>query len=609
MSGSEESSAPGSLVLHVLCPSIPAPNRFTFDNISLNTTVAELKARLSRSIQTQPTANSQRLFYLGKPLLDDGATLQSLFGPLNGTEFSIHLVLPPSLPQPSNSVSSPSNHDPLPSFHTATSGANPPQYSTQSPEQMGIRTRYRPSDQLSQTDLARALQDNARRRLMELNQRNGGFPQHRSWDSTASSVWTSSRHLPQPPLRIPEPSVAATYTTAPFVASPTSLQPASAGELQLPGEVQSRLRLLKQYISLAEEQLNCGIAPSIDHVIQLRTHLFKLLDDQQKRPIPERGERLEPLVSRVFEISSRADFARQRHLLTVQSASSGETAPMYLLSSPDGYQAVVASSFASDALRPMPWANGSTSSTSGTVPNAQPNPEAAVMENVVRQAVLNQRPMPDGQLGLGRNLRRLWLFVRLYFFCFMFSPAGSWTRYIYVALAVVASILSETSVPRRIYDMILAPVQRHLEGLVHFAPEEELPAGTQGTEGTGDAPGTNQQAGIQNGRQGNWTAGVHHSLRRVERSAALFIASLVPGVGERHIEVRNAAEAARNAEMARQEEERRQQQEEAAATATEDQATEEQPQAEDTAVSDWSHRTTAGSASPSESQPLIPQEA
>ncbi|CEN62506.1 hypothetical protein ASPCAL09140 [Aspergillus calidoustus] len=607
MSQSGEPSSPSSLVVHVLCPSVPAPNRFTFDNLSLNTTVADLKARLSRSIQSQPAVDDQRLFYLGKPLLDDGATLQSLFGPLNGSEFSIHLVLPPSQPQTSKSTSSTASYDSLSSYQASTSipRDNTSQYST---EQMNPRARHRPPGQLSQTDMARALQESARRRLMELNQRNGGFPHHRSWDS---ALWTSSRQLHRSPLHIPEPSAPGTHTTAPFVATPTSPYSASGHELQLPGEVQPRLRLLKQYISLAEEQLNCGIAPPLDHVIQLRTQLFKLLDDQLQRPLSERGEHLEPLVSRVFEISSRSDILRQRHLLTVHHGSPRAAAPMYLLSSPNGYQAVVASPTAADTSRHYSWARGTTPSASNApMPDAQqPHAEAAVMENVVRQAVLNQRPaVADGQLGLGRNLRRLWLFVRLYFFCFMFSPAGTWTRIIYVALAVVASILSETSVPRRVYELILAPVQRHLEGLVHFAPEEPLPPRAQGTEGTGDDATTNQM-GIRNDHDANWTAGLHHSLRRVERSAALFIASLVPGVGERHIEVRNAAEAARNAELARQEEERRRQEEEAASAATGEQETEDQPQAGDAAVSDWSTRASTGSPTPTERQPSIPQEA
>ncbi|KAL3447006.1 hypothetical protein BJX65DRAFT_101271 [Aspergillus insuetus] len=610
MSQSEEPSSPRSLIVHVLCPSVPAPNRFTFDTLSLNTTVADLKTRLSRSIPSLPAVDSQRLFYLGKPLLDDGATLQSLFGPLNGSEFSIHLVLPPSQPQTLGSASSTSNYESLSPYQASTSipRDNPPQYST---EQMNSRARHRPSGQLSQTDMARALQESARRRLIELNQRNGGFSHHRSWDSATSALWASSRQLHRSPLHIPEPSAPGTHTTAPFVATPTSPHSASGHELPLAGEAQPRLRLLKQYISLAEEQLNCGIAPSLDHVIQLRTQLFKLLDDQLQRPFSERGEHLEPLVSRVFEISSRADILRQRHLLTVHHGSSRAAAPMYLLSSPDGYQAVVASPTAADTSRQISWPRGTTpSANNAPVPDAQqPLAEAAVMENVVRQAVLNHRPaVADGQLGLGRNLRRLWLFVRLYFFCFMFSPAGTWTRIIYVALAVVASILSETSVPRRMYELILAPVQRHLEGLVHFAPEEPVPPRTQGTEGAGNEATTNQ-VGIRGGREVNWTAGLHHSLRRVERSAALFIASLVPGVGERHIEVRNAAEAARNAELARQEEEQRRQEEEATAAATGEQDIEDQPQEGDAPASDWSTRTSTGSPTPTERQPFTPQEA
>ena len=41
---------------------------------------------------------------------------------------------------------------------------------------------------------------------------------------------------------------------------------------------------------------------------------------------------------------------------------------------------------------------------------------------------------------------------------------------------------------------------------------------------------------------------LRQSVRRVERAIALFIASLVPGVGERHIAAREAAEVARQAE-------------------------------------------------------------
>lgn len=69
--------------LHVLCPSLPSPNRFTFRGLPLSITVADLKVRISESIPSQPAPKSQKLLYLGKILADDNVTLQSLFGSLD----------------------------------------------------------------------------------------------------------------------------------------------------------------------------------------------------------------------------------------------------------------------------------------------------------------------------------------------------------------------------------------------------------------------------------------------------------------------------------------------------------------------------------------------
>lgn len=505
-------------------------------------------------------------------------------------EVSVHLILPPSPPQPA---------DPTKPTTGASNTSHAITHRHDQPHNPGLHAqqiRYRAPNPLRRDEIAQSLHENARRRLAEIQQRT--LPESQ-WPRPPH--WASRQQIPRLPPYMPGPSVPVTQTTAPFASLP-NLSVMDLGEgLQLPEEARPRLRLLKQYIGLAEEQLNCGIAPTIDHVIQLRTHLFKLLDAQLQRPLSERGEYIEPLITRVFDISTRADELRQPRLLPTQiGPSHGSMGELYLVSSPSGYQALCASSVnASGAVRTLGTTQtlGTESSTNGQQPNVQQNADAAVMENVVRQAVLNQRPAADGQFGLGRNLRRLWLFMRLYFFCHMFSQPGSQTRLLYVTLAVIAAILSETSVPRRLYEMIFAPVQRHLEGLVHFAPE---PA-PQGAEAT-----TNQ--GVQPDREASWAAGAYHNLRRVERSAALFIASLVPGVGERHIEVRNAAEAARNAEIARQEEERRRQEEEEAAAA--ENPEEHSPGVDDGAGnSDRVSHTDTGAEAPNVPQTAIPQEA
>ncbi|KAL5049565.1 hypothetical protein BDW71DRAFT_150867 [Aspergillus fruticulosus] len=587
----EGGNGSGGLILHVLCPSLPPPNRFTFTNLPLSSTIADLKVRISQTVPSRPTSDNQRLLYLGKLLSDDNVTLQSLFEPVNGSEHSVHLVLPPSPADSTDSAKSVTNA----SCHSNRADA-PRDNQLRNPELHTLQLRYREPNPLRRDEIAQSLHENATRRLAEL-QHDNAYSQP-SW--TRTSAWTSSQQLHRPPSYIPGPMGTATPIASPFAAL-QSLPVADFGDgIQLPEETQARLRLLKQHITLAEEQINCGIAPTIDHVIQLRTHLFKILDDQLRRHPSERGEFVEPLITRVFDISTRADELRRRHLLPHNSRPSHRpAAPLYLISSPNGYQAVCTPSVATDGARTLGPVRTveTTVSAEGQQANAQPNADAAVMENVVRQAVLNQRPVADGQLGLGRNLRRLWLFMRLYFFCHMFSQPGSQTRLLYVTLSVIAAILSETSVPSRVYEMILVPVQRHLEGLVHFTPEEQAPLRQQVAEAASGEAATNQQVGIQPGRETRWAGGLYHNLRRVERSAALFIASLVPGVGERHIEVRNAAEAARIAELARQEEERRRQEEAAAAAETTEEGTAGERSTQATTVAEMN-----------ELHPAVPQE-
>lgn len=73
--------SPRMVTLHVLCPSLPPPNRFTFNDLALSATVAQLKALITQSLPTHPAAATQRLIYGGKPLTNDNATLEVVLGP------------------------------------------------------------------------------------------------------------------------------------------------------------------------------------------------------------------------------------------------------------------------------------------------------------------------------------------------------------------------------------------------------------------------------------------------------------------------------------------------------------------------------------------------
>lgn len=149
------------------------------------------------------------------------------------------------------------------------------------------------------------------------------------------------------------------------------------------------------------------------------------------------------------------------------------------------------------------------------------------LEDRVRQVILNYN---------GGFLRRLWLLVRLWLLSYLVSGAGTWTRLLFITLGTIYTIFDEIRILRRITQLIVEPVQRHLEGLVMDGPRQ--------TEGNRDQPGPD-------GRNA-FLMTVQDYLRRAERSLVLLVASLIPGVGERQIAARIAAEAAARARQEEQ---------------------------------------------------------
>ncbi|RAH79050.1 hypothetical protein BO86DRAFT_367552 [Aspergillus japonicus CBS 114.51] len=578
---SASSDSPESFTLHVLCPSLPPPNRYTIQDVSPSTTVANLKARLAGSIPSQPSPDSQRLIYRGKPLLNDAAAMRDVLEPPNATEYSIHLVLPPS-PESSapRNLSSPGPQQPqfIPdsAIHLPSMTLRPePSTSRAEPERTGA----------SEAEIGLVLRRNIEiiRRQIEmrdrgnpsggttafsssLNQALSAAQQQRSmWPDRSSSVSSTRPEMPQ---------TSSSETVAATGVSNTASLPSAL-------IMEECLQILRRQVELAESQLNHGIAPPMEHIIRIRTHLLTILDEQCMNPLAERDGSIEGLLSRVFNIYTRAHQLRlsEARFPRLQNASASAAtatsapgpASLYLLSSPSGYQGLLSSPQGAEAmqatidrLRATHPPNRTTNQDTAPVPEVRPNANAAVLENVVRRAVLNQRgldnnPNQNGQLGFARIMRRLWQFVRLYFFCYMFTEPGTWARVFFVTLAVLFVLSSETGVDQRLYQLFVAPVQQHLEGLVHLTPNEPAQAQGQGGQGAVGGGGGGGGGGPTNGNPRTGVAGeVRHQLRRVERSVALFIASLVPGVGERQVAVRNAAEAA---QRAREEEERRQREE------------------------------------------------
>ncbi|KAF6238498.1 hypothetical protein HO173_003466 [Letharia columbiana] len=201
----------------------------------------------------------------------------------------------------------------------------------------------------------------------------------------------------------------------------------------------------------------------------------------------------------------------------------------------------------------------------------QPADVAQVAQAQQQQQVNQARDLARILLPLGGHL---WLLIRLFGFVYFFTAGAGWRRTILLGLIASLVFIAQTGIFRPIIQGIWDPIRRHAEGLVPLAANERPRAGVGGAEnngnGTGTQPGnrepTPQEAAerLLQERERQDVSFVRQSFRRVERAVALFVASLVPGVGERHIAAREAAEAARQAEAREREERARKEEEEEA---------------------------------------------
>jgi hypothetical protein len=163
----------------------------------------------------------------------------------------------------------------------------------------------------------------------------------------------------------------------------------------------------------------------------------------------------------------------------------------------------------------------------------------------------------------------IWLVVRLLGFVWFFtSGSTSWWRFFMFSAVAFVIFIASTGVLNGIIEQVWGPIRRHLETLLPLAgpnlpqaippnqpaappvPGAATPAQGQAGGEAGGAPGAAGAAPdpaqtaarlLEQRRVANenwiWT-----QFRRLEHATILFVASLVPGVGERHIAARVAEE-------------------------------------------------------------------
>ncbi|KAJ5673460.1 hypothetical protein N7507_002587 [Penicillium longicatenatum] len=339
------------------------------------------------------------------------------------------------------------------------------------------------------------------------------------------------------------------HRALPTTPSPNQTRPAraTANQRELdPMQADIFFRGLQGQVELLEREMAEGITPSMELLFHVRTRIMQITEGRPLESSSSAGlsrfvypeERdVQQLLARVMEIYRRMD-----HLLqgpgvrreTRDTTVIPSTEPhVYLATSPNGYQALV--------MQPREGRIPPPSEHRPPI-GAQPQPQPHQPNNG-RHAIMNQQRQQNGPANVGAfgsYFRRVWLFVRLYFFIYMISESGTWTRILFVTLAVLVAVFSDSQLPQLLYGAIVAPMLRHLEALAHMGGPAEQPA----------------RAAVDGFWEYFW---------RAERAVVLLLASLIPGIGERQVRARNAAEAeaerlrlnaaAAEAEMARVNEE------------------------------------------------------
>lgn len=354
-------------------------------------------------------------------------------------------------------------------------------------------------------------------------------------------------------------------------------------------------------------------------------------------------ERIDNLANRANQLRASHDtFTREVHerAATHRGTQGAESSAVYLLSSPSGPQALLVSP---SGLYTAPWQFPALSTVSPiTHPNPlmqnnitsrqQPQADAVQVAQVHQQVPQQVGPgqiaqvqQPQPQHNHARDLLRillplgghLWLIIRLFGFVYFFTAGAGWRRTILLGLLAMLVFIAQTGIFRPIILGIWDPIRRHAEGLVPLVGNERPQGGVVRNRDNANAAGTGPanrepipsialQALVQARERQDGNI-VRQSIRRAERAIALFVASLIPGVGERHIAAREAArELMEEAGQALEREERaRREREEVEQRREADAPDQSAAEASTTAASSNAESSAAGGQDQTAQRPLV----
>lgn len=341
--------------------------------------------------------------------------------------------------------------------------------------------------------------------------------------------------------------------------------------------------------------------------------LTNLASYQGQQPIPS-GVAIPVIASPTGSAISTSDdlqgtFGLYNNAPTRIYANNPSAAPeVYMLSSPSGPQAILLNgsvAYYSRELQAYQFTGVPLPSTSfGVAPGSAPHVPRNIIPRIIpRSSVVSGNApgphinnIPPGQppqlqpqhdlqvpgpmqpqighgldhphiqaIGIAQLWPHIWMIIRLALFIWWFtSPTSSWSRWITVISIAITLFIVNTGALNPFAEQIWVPLRRHLENLIPLAADaggrqqqRPVPENAQGhaNEANPARPRDPDPADaaarlVQQRRQdnANWFL---NQVRRLERAGILFVASLAPGLAERHIA---QVEAEARAERQRQQE-------------------------------------------------------
>ncbi|PKS11654.1 hypothetical protein jhhlp_001805 [Lomentospora prolificans] len=582
--------------LKVISPSFTLP--LSLPGLPATTTVQQLKERIRLQLHSRPSDPQQRLIYRGRMLNRPEEKLLDLFGEemiRTSDQQSIHLILPEQLESPSLSSTTTPVRGQSPARQEAINNAHHQYFD--SVLQQGARhlSRRMPTVSTTVTTQVGGAQPGMQQGEPHNNHPANPHPTAPHMYRTQHSPAYTAQSLQQMAQRLSREAAwhrahlhqydragmglgGLRYNNLPTGAP--GMNPPDHGAQRRASPSPHRTNTTESGLSDAEVQNILRGADARQAILTMTTAMQRSTSGASMGP-PQSGRATPNQASRTPSGSATSGvFGGVQSNPSLQPATE-----VYILNSPNGPRGLLMNNHAETYYTPSVRPSATSTGASYGLPNPQQLRRNVTFSSetptptVAPQPGLNQDNQADG--GQGRVRRRVtvhvnragnlhphqnhagmvafiarfwphfWLALRLGLFVWWFaSPNSSWSRWIAVIAIAVSIFVLNTGALDGLADQIWRIICRHMENLIPMVGQEGAQAANRDANQEQNAAAPAQQGpaadngdanpaamaarlvGQRRAANANWLL---NNVRRAERAGLLFLASIAPGVAERHI--------------------------------------------------------------------------